>query len=199
MPLTWVRLLLRRRTTSERAEVALVQWFEIDRHASAVERGIGAVGADKRRETLDRGILQDDLGQFLLRRGHGGKGDGCRRLRDALDHARILHREEALGNDNVEKNGEHQGAQRDQQGEGLVAQDHLERAAIEGDHALENALRCLVETALLLRRVVAQDAGAHHRGQGQRDHGGDDDGDRQGHGKLAEQPAHDIAHEEQRE
>ena len=36
-----------------------------------------------------------------------------------------------------------------QQGESLEAQDHLERAAVERDHALEHAFRCLVEASLL--------------------------------------------------
>ena len=41
-----------------------------------------------------------------------GKGDRLRRLRDALNHAGILHREESFGDHDVEKDGEHQRAER---------------------------------------------------------------------------------------
>ena len=99
------------------AEIALVERLEVDGHASAVQRGVGAVGADEGGEAFDRRVLQDDLGQLLLLLGHRGKGDGCGRLRDALDHARILHREESLGDDDVKEDGQHQRAQRHQQGE----------------------------------------------------------------------------------
>ena len=37
---------------------------------------------------------------------HRRERDGFRRLRNAQNHARILHREEAFGHDDVEINGE---------------------------------------------------------------------------------------------
>ena len=86
----------------------------------------------------------------------------------------------------------------DQQSDGLIAQHDLQRAAVEGDHALEHAFRPVIEAALLLLRVVAQDARAHHRRERERDHRGDDDGDGQGDGEFAEEAADHIAHEEQR-
>ena len=43
------------------------------------------------------GIREDDFGQRLLPLGHRGERDRLRRFRDALDRARVLHREEALG------------------------------------------------------------------------------------------------------
>ena len=70
--------------------------------------GVGAVRADERGQALDRRIGQDDLGQLLLSLGHGLEADGRRRLRDALDDAGVLHREEALGDHDVEEHRQHQ-------------------------------------------------------------------------------------------
>ena len=84
--------------------------------------------------------------------------DGFRRLRDALDHAGILHREKSLGDDDVEKYGQNQRAQSHKQCDGLIAQDELQRPPVERDHAFENALRGFVEASLLLLGLVAQDA-----------------------------------------
>ena len=46
-------------------------------------RGVGAVDADERGQARDVRVLQNDLGQLLLALGHGGEGDGLRRLGDA--------------------------------------------------------------------------------------------------------------------
>ena len=48
------------------------------------------------------------LRQLLLLFRHGIEGDGLRCLRDALNHAGILHREKSLGNEDVEQDGEHE-------------------------------------------------------------------------------------------
>ena len=63
-------------------DFALVERLEIDLDAPAVEGGVGAIDADERGEALDRRILQDDLGQLLLHRGHGREGNGLRRPRE---------------------------------------------------------------------------------------------------------------------
>ncbi len=177
----------------------LIERLEVDGDAAAVERGIDAVGADEGGKTFDGGVAQDDVGELLLFLRHGVEGDILRRLGDALDHAGILHREEAFGDDDIEEDGEHQGAQSHEQSEGLVAQHDPQGAPVKGDHAVEHVLRYAVEARLLLFRIVAQDAGAHHGGEGERDHRGDDDGDGQGDGKFAEEAAHDVTHEEQRD
>ena len=49
----------------------------------------------------------------LLALGHGVEGDDLRRLGDGLDQAGVLHREEALGDHDVEHDGQHDGADRD--------------------------------------------------------------------------------------
>ena len=48
-----------------------------------------------------------------------------------------------------------------------------------------------------LRRVL-EEAGAHHGREGQRYDGRDEDGDAEGDGELAEEPSHDVAHEQER-
>ena len=73
------------------------------------------------------GSLRITSRQFLLALGHGGKGDRLGRLGDPLDHAGVLDREEPFGHDDVEQHRQDQGADRHQQGGGLVAQHPLQR------------------------------------------------------------------------
>src|SRR5208283_2436163 len=58
--------------------------------------------------------------------------------------------------------------------------------------------RPLVKLALFVLRSVLENSGRHHGGERQRDKGGKQDGNGERHGEFAEQPADDIAHEEQR-
>ena len=51
------------------------------------------------------GSFRITLASACWRSRHRRERDGLRRLRDAQDHAGILHREEALGNDHVEVAG----------------------------------------------------------------------------------------------
>ena len=55
-----------------------------------------------------------------------------------------------------------------------------------------------IEAALLRFRRVPQQPRAHHRRQRQRDHGGNQNGHAQRDREFAEQPPHDVAHEQQR-
>ena len=59
-------------------------------------------------------------------------------------------------------------------------------------------LRSHVETALLSPVRAFQYARTHHGREGQRNHSGHEDSHAQGDGELAEKPANDVAHEEQR-
>jgi hypothetical protein len=79
-----------------RARVALGLGLQVDQHAAAVERRVAAVDADERREARHRRIGEHDVGQRLLALGHRREGHCLRRLRNALDRAGVLHREEAL-------------------------------------------------------------------------------------------------------
>ncbi len=49
-------------------DLALRQRLQIDLNAAAVQRGVGAVDADERRQALDRRVLQDHLATLCCRR-----------------------------------------------------------------------------------------------------------------------------------
>ena len=89
--------------TSLALTLPLFERLQVDLDAPAVQRRVGAVDADERRQALHRRVSQDHLRQRLLAFGHGGERDGLRRLGNAQDDAGVLHREEALGNDDVEQ------------------------------------------------------------------------------------------------
>ena len=55
----------------------LVDRLQVDGDAAAVQRGVDAVGADERRQALDRRILEDDLRQFLLLLAMAAKEMDC--------------------------------------------------------------------------------------------------------------------------
>ena len=78
-----------------------------------------------------------------------------------------------------------------------MLQHPLERPAVEGDGAVEHPLGRPIEPRLGARVGDAQELRAHHRRQRQRHHGGDEDRHAQRDGELPEQPADDVAHEEQ--
>src|SRR5208282_6927902 len=100
-------------------DFAHFQGLQIDLDTPAVQGGVSAVHADEGRKTLNRWILQNQMSQLLLLFRHGREGDGLPRLRNSLNDARILYREETLGDDDVENDGEHQRARGYQQSCGL--------------------------------------------------------------------------------
>ena len=179
-------------------DFAFIERLQIDLDAARVECGVGSVHADERGDVIHGWILQQHLHKLLLALGHGGEADRLRRLADAQDHARILHREEALGDHHIEQQGGHQRADSDHQRDEAIAQNHCQRPSIRVDDGVEDLLRPIVEARLLGDRFVLKNARAHHRRQRQRDHGGDQDGNRQGDGELAEEPAHHVAHKQER-
>ena len=77
---------------------ANVQRFQVDQDASAVQRGVGPIHADERRQTVHRGILQNHLRQLLLFARHLSERHGLRAFRDSLDHTRVLNGEESFRN-----------------------------------------------------------------------------------------------------
>jgi hypothetical protein len=179
------------------ARAALVARLQVDQEAAGIERRVGAVDADEGGQAVDIGVLEDGGGERLLAFRHRGIGHRLRRLGDALDEAGILHREEALGHDDVEEHGEHQRADRHRQGKRLVVEHPGERPPVMVDRRVEPFLRAAEEGRLLRR--MAQQLGAQHRHQRQRHHRRDQDGDGKRDGEFAEQPADDITHEEQRD
>ncbi len=129
-----------------------------------------------------------------------------RRLCDGLDQAGILHGEEALGDHDIKHDGQHDGADRDQQRQRLVAEHHDQAAVVERNHMPEPAGAQRLGLEMRLRfarcrvaRPPAQELRAQHRHQGERHHRGDQDGDGERDREFAEQAADDIAHEQERD
>src|SRR5260370_1991156 len=177
--------------------LALLEGFEVDLNAAAVQGGIDAIDADEGRQTLDGRVLQNHVRQGALPARDGSKRNILRTLRNAEDHAGVLHGEKALGYVNVEKDGANKGRCGDQKRRSAKTQHKFQRAAIKRDDGIKRMLRFPVEPALVFFFLVAEQLGGHHRGDREQNARGHTDGDGEGHGKFAEQPANDITHEQQ--
>ena len=100
MPATFGQLRLQPADHVGGADLALLQRLQVDQNAAAVQRRVGAVDADERRQAVHRRILQNHLRQRLLQLAtFRSKETDLRRFRNALNHAGILNREESLGDD----------------------------------------------------------------------------------------------------
>jgi hypothetical protein len=165
------------------AGVALGQRLEADQHAPAVERGVAAIHADEGRQAGHRRVLQHHVGHRLLALGHRGERDRLPGLGDALDRPGVLHREEALGHQHIQQHRERQRAGGHQR-EPLARQHPFEHHPVAGDHPVEEGAAGLVEAALLGLGHVAQQARAHHRGEGEGHEGRDQDRHRHGDREL---------------
>ena len=82
-----------------RARVTLLLGLERDEHATGVERGIAAAGANTRSDRGDSGILQHGIDDRLLALGHRLKRYVLRGLGEADDQSGVLLGKEALGDD----------------------------------------------------------------------------------------------------
>ncbi len=112
---------------------------------------LAAVDADERRQPLDVRLLEDGPRRRTLPIGHRGERHRLRCLGDHLDGARVLHREEALGDDDVQPDGQREGRDRHEQRDRLVAQRHVQHAPVQGNHAVEELPRHGEEAAVLSR------------------------------------------------
>ena len=99
--------------------------FNVDLDTTAVERGVGAVDADERRQAFHRVILQDYVSQLLLPFGHGREADALRRLGNAQDHPRVLHGKEPLRHDHIQVHGGYQRGHGHGQGGQPPTKNHL--------------------------------------------------------------------------
>ncbi|MNV65180.1 hypothetical protein D3C71_1578620 [compost metagenome] len=153
----------------DRAQVAVAFGLRFQRnlHAPGAKRGVAAIDADERRHGLHVRVFQHEARRGLLAFGHGRKRDGLRALRNGLDQAGVLLREEALGHHQVQHHRECEGAQRHEQGQRLMPQHHLQHAVVAGDDAVDEVAGGGMKAAVLLFRFRAQQARAHHRRQGQ--------------------------------
>ena len=95
------------------ADLAVFERLQVDLNASAVERRVGAVDADEGRQALHRrDPSRITLASACWRLRHGREGNRLRRFGDAQNHAGVLHREEALGDDPEQIDGRRQRCQR---------------------------------------------------------------------------------------
>ena len=79
-----------------------------------------------------------------------------------------------------------------------LSKTHIRLSPVESEHPVEHSLAGRVNAAMFLLVLVLEKVGAHHRRGGQGDDHRDQDGGRKGHGELAEQPADDASHHEER-
>ena len=156
------------------AGAALLERLEVDQDAPAVERRVGAVDPDEGGQALYRRVLQDGQRQVLLTLRHGGEGDRLRGFGDAEDHAGVLDREEALGDEDVQQHGHDQCSDRHQQRGRLTRQHPAQGAAIALDQPVDGTAGDAVETALLGLGPALEQPGAHGRRERQRDGGRDE-------------------------
>ena len=177
---------------------AIFERLEIDLHAAAVDGGVGAVDADEGREAFNRGIFQDRGCKRLLPLRHRGERDILRRFGNAEDQAGVLHREKSLRHVHEEKNRADQRADGDEQRRRAIAQNELQRLAVERDDGIEAALGNAIEPALIFFALMPQQFRRHHRRERERDERRNDDRHRERDGEFAEEAADDVAHEEQR-
>src|SRR5262245_47354576 len=180
-------------------DMPLLERLQVNLDTPAVEGRIGAIDTDEGRQTLDCRVLQNHPGEGLLALSYGLERYRLRRLGNAQDNTGILHGKEALGHDDVQPYRGHERSNGDHERRDPVAQYPAQRQAIEGDDAVEDTLRGTIKPALLRLRLVAQHAGTHHRRQCQGDDRRHQNGNAQRHGKFAEQPTDDVAHEQQRD
>jgi hypothetical protein len=90
----------------------------------------------------DQGGALADAAPFPRRTPLGGFGH-------RLDLARVLHREEALGDDDKEYAGDDQRGDGDRQGQAAPLEHPVERALVEADDAHENVSDHFIEAALI--------------------------------------------------
>jgi hypothetical protein len=120
---------------------ALAARAQVDQHAAAVQRRVGAVDSDRRRHACDIGVTENRRSERLLALGHRRERYTRRSLGDALDQAGVLHRKEPLRDHHIQENGQCQRHNRDQQRHGLAVEDPVQQPSIPTDGRGEPALR----------------------------------------------------------
>ncbi len=181
---------------AEHRLAAFAVGWQIDEHAPAVEAGIGTIHTDKGGQTDHPFVFQQGCAQCLLPLAHGGKGNILRCLGHHLNHATVLHRKKVLGHRQIQQPGQRNGRQHHQQHQRLTIQHPLEHLAVTANGAAHQAAALGL---FVMGQRLTQHARAHHRRQRQRHHQRNGDRHRQSHGKLVEQPANQVAHEQQRD
>ena len=135
----------------------------------------------------------DIIHQLLLHRLEGNALVG---LNVAHDAAGILLREKALGDDRVEIDVEPHRRRQHQHHQPTVRQRPVQADAISIVQGSEKAFAQEEQAAPTLFTGRTQQAGAHHRRGGEREHQRNQDGDRERGRKFAEEPPDNAAHQQ---
>ena len=134
----------------------------------------------------------DGLGHQAV---HRLKRDALVGLKAANESSVVLPGEQSLGDHDIEVHAQRDQAHGCQQHDRLESQHTPQGPGVETGDQVKREL----EPAISPRQIGVvrlEEQRAHHRGRCERDHQREADGDRQGHGKLVEQPPHQPAHEQ---
>ncbi|MNM78651.1 hypothetical protein D3C81_905610 [compost metagenome] len=178
--------------------IALADRLEADEERAGVARHPLAA-TDEADHVLHRRVLGEDLAEarhLLFQRLEGNALVGHR---EAAQAPRILRWQEALGHHGEQVEVERDAAEQDHHHQPRMLQRPAQAGAVTQHEGGEQAIATACQRSL--RRAVdgAQQARAEHRREGQGDDQRNHHRRRQGHGELAEQPAGDAAHQQQRD
>ena len=98
---------------------------------------VGRVHADEGAEALDFGVLEDRARRRPLQLRHALEGHVLRGFDAGLELARVLGREEAFRDRQVEQHRKPQGRERDDEGDRLVRQHGSQQAVVAAHDAVE--------------------------------------------------------------
>src|SRR5262249_16036677 len=107
----------------------------------------------------------DDLAQSHLALLHLIERHILTGFRNAGDHPSVLLWEEALGNDQKERNRDAKSCQENAERRELVPQDKVQTAFVAGKHSVKTAFGDLIKASMLRTVLAAQKSGCHHRRQ----------------------------------
>ena len=116
-----------------------------------------------------------------------------------MNHARVLHGEETLGHDDIKDHRQHKRCECYQQRCLLVIEHPGEHFTVAGNHSLEEQAAGTIKSALFGFGDMVQQFRAHHGRERQGNNRRNKDGHGQRDGEFAEQPTHNIPHEQKRD
>jgi len=134
---------------------ALIVRLEHDVKSCRVDRGIHRSRADRSGNAGDVRILPHDFGNGVDAFHHGLEGNILRGIGHAHDHARVLLRQQSLGDDDVKENRRHQGEEGDIQDETLMREHPAQAAFVPIAEPRPIFLRSPVEFAGVFLLILA--------------------------------------------
>ena len=153
-----------------RRQLSLIVGAQVDKHAPGIQRYIAAIDTDERGQSNDIGIFQDCCGQLTLVIRHAAIRNGLACRCRCLDQARVLNREEALRNDDVEIGGQGKRGGENRHGRIFSVQHPVEAPAIGGQRACQKFRHASAFVLRLSLHMTLHEQRTHHRNQRERDH-----------------------------